>query len=447
VAEDRLRVLVLVAGVLVAMTVALAPTRARVEAAIDSKGVSWGPVTEGFAVGVEFAPEPDEAAPLGGLRLTLVNVSREPLLIAEAYPEFDYTLTVTGPNGEVIAPRCEVRVAARNVLRMLDPGEEFVSEYDLGKTYELTQEGEYRIEARRPVGRLDGEGVRYVTSGPVYGVLSGGRLFPVVQETAQRGAEAGPTWSSAEAGIDSEGVSWGAVTEGFAVGAQLAPESDEATQLGRLRLVIVNVSQEPLLLAVAHPEYNYRLTVTGPDGKVVVPRFEVLNAWGNQLLVVKPGEELVSEYDLDRMYELTQEGEYRIEARRAVGRLDGEGGRYVTSGPVRVVLSGGRLYPVIRQTAQQGADAGPPRNESSIPMVVARDVLERQGYRVTWDPKERAAKASRGSVVVLIKADSPVMSFGGRSVAMGREAQLIDGRLCAPGNAISLLTASAAAPS
>jgi hypothetical protein len=194
-------------------------------------------------------------------------------------------------------------------------------------------------------------------------------------------------------------------------------------------------------VAQTYPEHDYRLTLRNADGDTIPPTRDASEFGGRVTLVVQPGEAIVEEYDFTKMYGVFPDGDYSVVARRYVFRLDGEGCSEVESNPMTIAMSGGKVSQEL--SASGASPAAKVESASQPPLVAVRAILERHGFQVAWDANGRALRAAKGSSLAVIAAGSSVMSFAGQDLRMGREARLIEGRLCAPGNAISLLTASA----
>ncbi len=86
------------------------------------------------------------------------------------------------------------------------------------------------------------------------------------------------------------------------------------------------------------PEGYYNLTVRDESGQTIAGAGEVLG-WAFTIVPISPGEELVQDYDLNKIYLLTDAGDYTISAKRHIFRMDGEGFAGVKSDPVVSTLS------------------------------------------------------------------------------------------------------------
>ena len=267
-------------------------------------------------------------------------------------------------------------------------------------------------------------------------------ILAVVAVTLATLLLARPCGGPAQAGgMPSDG--WGPVTQGFALGLELSPEAGPGARV-MLRFALQNVTSEPLFVAAAHPEYDYRLTVTDAHGEMVAPIREVLDAWGCVVLEVAPGEEVTADYDLTSMYGPLPDGEYSVVARRYVFRLDGEGTDEVESNPIAIVVSGGQTTQIASRPSGGGtpgtAKGAGPQLARGPGLLAARPILERHGFRVAWDAAKQAMTASKGKVVATIHAHKNVMLLGRQQAPMGKPARIVKGRLSAPGQAISMIT-------
>ncbi len=252
--------------------------------------------------------------------------------------------------------------------------------------------------------------------------------------------------------------SWGPMTEnqGFALQLELpeasgAPSASQAEAAPQrqvmLRFSLRNVTSEPLVVADAYPEHDYRLTVTDASGQVIVPIGNASAVGRRVMLEVGPGEELTADYDFTSMYGPLPDGEYSIVARRYVFRLDGEGTGEVESNPIAIALSRGRATQIASRPGGGGAPgttkgAGP-QLARTPGLLAVRPVLERHGFRVRWDAAKQTMTASKGKVVATIQAQRNVMMLGRQETRMAKPAKVVKGQLSAPGQAISMITSLA----
>jgi hypothetical protein len=252
----------------------------------------------------------------------------------------------------------------------------------------------------------------------------------------------GPIW------IDPPNISTGPWEEGFQLQAQLveapvAPGDGESLLPYEpiLRLTFRNATDRTLVVWDTSPEVNYDLTIRSAAGGVVKPLSELPGGIArNMRLNIQPGETLVSDYHLIRVYGVLADGEYTIVARRGVISWEGEGRSYlVDSLPLRVAVSGGRMSELPASTI--GSDAMgkvPALSESG--MLAVRPILERHGFQLVWDGKKRAMTATKGKLVAVVTAEREAMVLAGQETEIGRPAKIINGQLSAPGQAISLIT-------
>jgi acetolactate synthase regulatory subunit len=62
-------------------------------------------------------------------------------------------------------------------------------------------------------------------------------------------------------------------------------------------------------------------------------------------------------------------------------------------------------------------------------MLLIRPILERNGFRVSWDKAQQKATAKIAKLTATVEADNSVLLLGGQRVGMGRPAKLVSGRL------------------
>ena len=211
-----------------------------------------------------------------------------------------------------------------------------------------------------------------------------------------------------------------------------------------LPLTLYNATQGVLGVSESYPEHDYVLTITDGRGQIIPPIGDASEVARNISRWLQPGEQITDEYNLKRMYNLTSPGCYTITATRRVPRLDGEGIAGVSSGEAVLTISADPLLVQTSRTAppaacdieRPGASAG----NAGPRMVAVRPILERHGFRVAWNSIERMMMASKGRLVAKVEADKDTMVLAGENVKMGQPAKIVNGQLCAPGQAISLIT-------
>jgi hypothetical protein len=247
----------------------------------------------------------------------------------------------------------------------------------------------------------------------------------------------------------SKAPDWGTVSEGFRARAELPQPVVTVGQLGKLRLTIQNTAAAPLLLAESYPEHDYSLTVTDARGELIAPTADASSVWKRILRRVEPGEEIADEYDLKKMYDLPGVGDYSIGAKRRVFRLDGEGTADVESNTVVLTVcedsDTAKASPPIRGEGSEPGIVAKAFKPTRIPALVAvRPILERHGFRVTWNPRAQRLTATKGKLAATIETGKDAIFLAGAKVELTQPAMLVNGQLCAPGQAISQITTFAA---
>ena len=234
---------------------------------------------------------------------------------------------------------------------------------------------------------------------------------------------------------------------GFLVRAEL-PEATVAPHepTSTLKLTVRNVTGEALVMAESYPESDYRLSVVNERGEPISPKPTAPSgAWKRILVLVQAGEEVASEYDLNRMYDLPAGGRYAITAKRYFFRLDGEGIGWSESNTVTLTVSNTALSS--KEPSRTPGDTSPPAKiaratpKARVPMLPIRPVLERSGFRVSWDNAQRKATATTAKFTATVEVDNNVLLLGSQRVEMGKPAKLVNGKLLLPGYAISLIRA------
>jgi hypothetical protein len=368
------------------------------------------------------------------LRFTLQNTSEEALIVTESSPITCRPVLLNSAGEELTPIGWLLGGSSRRVE--VQPGESLAEDCPFARLYPQVADGEYTLLAKCHVPRLDGEGSAQVESAPIAISVSGGQISQKPSASVASATAKAQHASSGRGRAPSSAR--GAVREGFQLLLDLpeSPPTAEAPVL--LRLGLQNVSDQVLLVAESSPQHDYRLSVATASGETVAPTRDPGPIERRVLREVLPGEVLVDQYDLTKMYGVLPDGGYSIVARRCVLRLDGEGTVEIESARIAISVSRGQVWQIPSTPA--ASPAAKVESASQPPLVAVRAILERHGFQVAWDANGRALKAAKGSSLAVIAAGSSVMSFAGQDLRMGREARLIEGRLCAPGNAISLLT-------
>jgi hypothetical protein len=205
-----------------------------------------------------------------------------------------------------------------------------------------------------------------------------------------------------------------------------------------LRFTIQNATSEPLLLADSFAEVNYRLAVRTASGDTVSQTRPEPPAVSQCVREVQPGEVLVCDYDLTKMCDALADGEYSIIGRRYVGKLDGEGMDEVESNTIAILVCADQAS---QQPPPSGGTVVSTAQTASGPrLVAARPILERHGFRVTWDAAKRVMTAKKDNLVATVGADKDVMVLAGQNIKLSKPARIVKGRLLAPGQALSVIT-------
>jgi hypothetical protein len=216
-----------------------------------------------------------------------------------------------------------------------------------------------------------------------------------------------------------------------------------------VKLVIKNVSNDILKIVDSYPEHDYQMSVLSPNGEVLKTLRDTSAVARRTILSLNPGEVLISYYDLTRMYDLLKSGEYTLIARRKVLRTDGEGFGDLESNTVVLNISD---TSVAKKSPSSAIGSGGKSTSSSILarssnsdeksfLIPIRPVLERHGFKVAWEASKRAITATSGKITAKIEADKDILLIGKQFVKMTKPAKLVNGQLCAPGQAISQITA------
>ena len=139
-------------------------------------------------------------------------------------------------------------------------------------------------------------------------------------------------------------LQWGAPSEGLRLSASLDRGKVEAGYPVSLVLVLQNVSNRSVPVTSRSTWTDYRLTVRAHDG-----RQPDLTAFGKQVATtadltrrtnvpLAPGEKLVCELLLNRLFDMSIADTYELRAERDIYRLGGEGSAVVTSNDVGLIV-------------------------------------------------------------------------------------------------------------
>ena len=244
----------------------------------------------------------------------------------------------------------------------------------------------------------------------------------------------------AVAGTPSEQDRRGLTSGGFQLEAALAQPVVAVGEPITLRLVCRNVTGVPLISWQA----VCWLSLRDSSGNEIPMRLrsEVEIDVSMTRIAVPPGGESVLEYPVSEMYDLSTVGEYEITANRRVLRLDGEGLADAVSNTVVLTVSDNpqnaqataapNLTSENRKTAKSLDASAKPR------LVAVRPILQRHGCRLTWDASMGEATVSTANGQrAIIRANSDVLVVGSGEMKMWSPAKVVNGRLHAPGDAIS----------
>jgi hypothetical protein len=117
---------------------------------------SWGPVSEGFRVGISLDSRCITSGETLKLTTDLKNVSDSVLTITQSYPTSDYTVRVFDSAGKDV-PLTDVGKRAWETsgqrywskTKQLAPGEDLVESIALDKYFDFTAPGVYTVKAIR----------------------------------------------------------------------------------------------------------------------------------------------------------------------------------------------------------------------------------------------------------------------------------------------------------
>lgn len=138
---------------------------------------------------------------------------------------------------------------------------------------------------------------------------------------------------------------WGAVSEGF----QLSAEMEKVVfQLGTpipLKLTVKNASRRTLKLPVSLPEIDYKVIIKDEKGGIIP-----LTQYGeasrnprdisrNHLLDMKPGEQISEQLSIAKIFNITRSGHYSVSVRRRILRQSDKVPAEVESNPVQFSVS------------------------------------------------------------------------------------------------------------
>jgi len=236
----------------------------------------------------------------------------------------------------------------------------------------------------------------------------------------------------------------GRESEGFRLDALLVTAVVAPGQRISLRLTLWNVTDAILHFGEGSPEHDFALIVENDQGKQLSPTKDT--SFGSALYRdIQPGESLEYLYHVDRMYDLSAIGRYRITASMRVPRLDGEGWTDVVADTVVLTVSeqpqtGGPSAAIPATERRATASTKPPVARVEPRMLAVRPVLEDHGFNVVWRDKEKTLVATSGDVTATFRAGSNLLVVDDQNINMGRPARLVKGRLEAPVHAISLVT-------
>jgi hypothetical protein len=277
-----------------------------------------GMPSQGFALTASLEPA---VVPSGGrpvLTVALQNVTPEPLRMLCSHPERFLAVVVEDSNGKVLAPK--QGSAAPGLISQMAPtlksGDVRVWHYQLGDMYELGSPGEYRVTVGRQVpwkGEWGGPSA-YVVANTVTLTVTGG----TAPSSAAR--EAGVRLFAHTSLSASDVASLMDVTsrtlDGLRLTSMLPRASAVSGQRVALAVVLQNVGVETMSCWESSlSERDMRCIVEGPLG-IVLPTVEGLATIEGRIVAIRPGETVNRDFDVNRFYDLSAPGEYRITAVR-----------------------------------------------------------------------------------------------------------------------------------
>jgi hypothetical protein len=238
----------------------------------------------------------------------------------------------------------------------------------------------------------------------------------------------------------------GVVSEGFTLEIELEKPTVVPGRPVILRLLLTNRTDETLHFAESGPIRDYWLDVKDGQGKRLCAEQDIRDADARSIQSLAPLDERSYKYRVDRMYDISSPGTYTITASRQVLRLDGQGFGNVVSNTVKLVISEDQQL-ALGSTRPKSRNAGEvaPSNSGAKPRLVpVRSLLEDRACRVVWDSSLRQVTVmTANGLRAIIKAGSDTLVLSGRSFKMWSPATVVSGRLYAPGDALSQITAFA----
>lgn len=248
----------------------------------------------------------------------------------------------------------------------------------------------------------------------------------------------------------------GLISEGFLLYAELEKPVVAPGQPVVLRLSLMNTTDKNLDLSLGDPEQDYWIDLKNARGERlsdVVDRFVVKDASGftwpkssdKVVLPLEPGKKHTYEYPISKIFNLSALGEYHITASRKVYRLDGVGYADVVSDTVILTVSDNPQNPqaaVSQSIPCKNEKVTKPINTDTSPQLVeVRPILERQGCSLMWNADKGKVTVTARGFSATFQVGSSILVVDDRKMKMSSPAILVNGRLRAPSDAVSQITA------
>jgi hypothetical protein len=275
---------------------------------------TWGAAVDGQALSVATTKTTYTPGEPIVLSARFKNIGPNDVKVVQAYAPKIYHLEVLYPDGKS-APltlfgkgTSESPFAGRSVAT-LKPGEETRAELELSRLFDFTVAGTYTVSAERSVWKD--------------GVFSS-KVKARSNELKIAVVESLPVDSASEGSKGGKGAekTWGSAIEGQTVSIATDKADLAMGQPVILHICFKNVGQQNVKAAQKDPLGTYFITVLARDGKQAPLTFYGRKAIkrndANNLEKLTPGESVCDEVVLNRLFDFTYSGVYKVSVKRAI---------------------------------------------------------------------------------------------------------------------------------
>lgn len=273
-------------------------------------------------------PEKDIFESLESIKLIVINENDglEDLNMSSVRPEYDYDVMIRDLRGRAIPLSEGEKLKNRSVFRrehiVLKPGEKMVEEINLNELFDLGGQGEYKVTISRSYSMK-----RLSTNGSY---LRGKAISnQVIIKVREKGALATDQKQSQDnVATDGQDLKLIILPEKdiFNTRENLATNSDgrlaiDSIESVTIKVICKNDSPKDLILPIVDSEYDYDVALRDSHGEVIPLSNEVRQIKNKSVsrrryTILKPGEEMIEEINLDHLFALSGTGEYQVVASR-----------------------------------------------------------------------------------------------------------------------------------